>query len=88
VAAPAAPAAAPVPVAAAAPPPPAPAPAESAEGRFRALYSYDAADTDEVSFAEGDIIVNGVIVADGWMQGTVEKSGETGLLPSNYVEPA
>jgi len=60
----------------------------SKEGHFRALFSYEATDTDEVSFSEGDIIVDGVIVADGWMQGTVEKTGQKGLLPSNYVEPA
>ena len=61
---------------------------KSAEGaRYRALYAYSATDADEVSFAEGDFIF-GSIVAEGWMKGTVESSGLTGLLPSNYVEAA
>lgn len=74
---------------AAAPPAAAPAAAPAkAEGRYKALFSYDATDEDEVTFVEGDIIINGQIVAEGWMQGTLEKTGKTGLLPSNYVEPA
>jgi len=52
------------------------------------MFSYDATDEDEITFSEGDIILNGKIVAEGWMQGTLEKTGQTGLLPSNYVEPA
>jgi len=38
-----------------------------------------------VSFNEGDIIW-GTIIAEGWMKGTVESTGASGLLPSNYVE--
>jgi len=74
---------------------PAPAPAASYNNgsygggvRYRAQFAYEATDTDEVSFSEGDYIVNGEIVADGWMKGTVESTGQTGLLPSNYVEAA
>jgi len=66
----------------------APAPAAPQQGRYRAQFSYEAADDDEVSFNEGDIILDGQIVADGWMKGTVERTGASGLLPSNYVEPA
>jgi len=54
--------------------------------RYRAQFAYTATDSDEVSFNEGDVIVDGEIVADGWMKGTVESTGQTGLLPSNYVE--
>jgi LIM and SH3 domain protein 1 len=60
--------------------------AAPAGDRYRAVYTYAATDADEVSFSEGDIIV-GAIVSEGWMKGTVESTGASGLLPSNYVEP-
>uniref|UniRef100_A0A8C9EDD2 Nebulin n=3 Tax=Phocoenidae TaxID=9740 RepID=A0A8C9EDD2_PHOSS len=41
---------------------------------FRAMYDYMAADADEVSFKDGDAIVN------------VQLTGRTGMLPANYVE--
>ena len=53
----------------------------------KAMYDYNAADTDEVSFAEGDIIVYCQPIDAGWMEGTVERTGQRGMLPSNYVEP-
>jgi len=70
-------------------PEPTPAPADppaSNVGNYEALYDYAAADEDEVSFQEGDIIINGEIIDEGWMTGTVKRSGEHGMLPSNYVE--
>ncbi|KAK9397061.1 LIM and SH3 domain protein 1 [Crotalus adamanteus] len=54
--------------------------------RFRAVYDYSAADEDEVSFQDGDIIINVQQIDDGWMYGTVERTGDTGMLPANYVE--
>eukprot|EP01135_Chromosphaera_perkinsii_P011212 Nk52_evm1s2360 gene=Nk52_evmTU1s2360 len=53
---------------------------------YVAMYDYDAGDSDEVTFVEGDRIYNVEIIDDGWMQGTVERTGESGMLPSNYVE--
>ena len=53
---------------------------------FQAIYDYTAADTDEVSFVEGDIIINSEKVDEGWMLGTVQRTGQHGMLPSNYVE--
>ncbi len=53
--------------------------------KVRALYSYTAADEDEISFDEGDILIQCEEV-DGWMLGQNEKTGKQGLLPSNYVE--
>lgn len=50
------------------------------------MYDYTAGDDDEVSFQEGDRIINSEIIDEGWMTGTVERTGETGMLPSNYVE--
>uniref|UniRef100_A0A8C5Q2N2 LIM and SH3 protein 1 n=1 Tax=Leptobrachium leishanense TaxID=445787 RepID=A0A8C5Q2N2_9ANUR len=68
------------------------APASSQRGApaggkcFRAVYDYNAADEDEVSFQDGDTIVNVQQIDDGWMYGTVERTGDTGMLPANYVE--
>ncbi|XP_037043225.1 LIM and SH3 domain protein Lasp isoform X2 [Bradysia coprophila] len=55
---------------------------------FRAIYDYEAQDSDEVSFSEGDIIFEVESIDAGWMTGKVERSGKTGMLPANYVEPA
>nr|DBA19737.1 TPA: hypothetical protein GDO54_015520 [Pyxicephalus adspersus] len=53
---------------------------------FRAMYDYRAADADEVSFKDGDTIVNVQTIDEGWMYGTVQGTGQTGMLPANYVE--
>jgi len=68
------------------PEPEAPAAPSGSSESYIALYDYAAADDDEVSFQENDIIINGEIIDEGWMTGTVERTGETGMLPSNYVE--
>ncbi|KAM9392611.1 LIM and SH3 domain protein 1-like [Pholidichthys leucotaenia] len=69
----------PVRQAAAAPPP-------SAGKRYRAVYDYCAADDDEVSFMDGDVIVDVQQIDEGWMYGRVERTGQMGMLPANYVE--
>ncbi|KAG7276527.1 hypothetical protein CRUP_014268 [Coryphaenoides rupestris] len=52
------------------------APPPSAGKRYRAVYDYAAADEDE-----------GVQQIDeGWMYGRVERTGQRGMLPANYVE--
>ncbi|XP_069838800.1 nebulin isoform X3 [Dendropsophus ebraccatus] len=53
---------------------------------FRAMYDYRAADDDEVSFRDGDTILNVQTIDEGWMYGTVQRTGKTGMLPANYVE--
>ena len=50
------------------------------------MYDYNAADNDEISFVEGDIIIDGVSIDEGWMEGTNQRTGEFGMLPANYVE--
>uniref|UniRef100_A0A023GGL2 Putative nebulin repeat protein n=1 Tax=Amblyomma triste TaxID=251400 RepID=A0A023GGL2_AMBTT len=55
---------------------------------FRAMYDYVAQDVDEVSFLDGDMIVSCVPIDEGWMTGTVQRTGLSGMLPANYVEPA
>lgn len=52
--------------------------------KYKAIYNYEAADDDEVSFKENDIICSAVLVDNGWMTGTVERTGESGMLPANY----
>ncbi|XP_041118207.1 nebulin-like isoform X21 [Polyodon spathula] len=52
----------------------------------RAMYDYTGADADEVSFKDGDTIVNVQTIDEGWMYGTVQRTGKTGMLPANYVE--
>ncbi|KAG5263001.1 hypothetical protein AALO_G00281350 [Alosa alosa] len=74
-------------------PAPAPAPAAAAPPpsggkRFRAMYDYAAADDDEVSFAEGDVILDVQQIDEGWMFGRVQRTGQQGMLPANYVEMA
>ncbi|XP_046357634.1 nebulin-like [Haliotis rufescens] len=65
----------------------APQPAKQNKGIVsQALYDYAAADTDEVSFMENDVIINCEPVDDGWMYGTVERTNKRGMLPSNYVQ--
>jgi hypothetical protein len=51
---------------------------------FRAIYDYDANDSDELSFRDGDKFINCEEIAQGWMLGIHEKSGKRGLFPSNY----
>ncbi|XP_075924244.1 nebulin isoform X12 [Petromyzon marinus] len=59
----------------------------STTGRsYRALYDYTGADDDEVTFKDGDVIINVQPIDEGWMYGTVQRSGKTGMLPANYVE--
>lgn len=54
--------------------------------RYRAVYDYAAADEDEVSFLDGDVIVDVQSIDEGWMYGRVERTGQQGMLPANYVE--
>eukprot|EP00043_Microstomoeca_roanoka_P006579 m.64030 g.64030 ORF g.64030 m.64030 type:complete len:445 (-) comp13474_c2_seq2:59-1393(-) len=70
----------------AAPEPQEEAPAATGDKKWVAMYDYDAADADEVSFKEGDVFVSVQIVDDGWATGTNERTGESGMLPSNYIE--
>uniref|UniRef100_H2XJI6 SH3 domain-containing protein n=2 Tax=Ciona intestinalis TaxID=7719 RepID=H2XJI6_CIOIN len=48
------------------------------------IYSYDAQDTDEISFTEGDIIEILKEDASGWWSGRI--GNREGLFPGNYVE--
>lgn len=52
--------------------------------QVRALYDYDARDTDELTFKDGQIIELVSEDPSGWWQGKI--GPKTGLFPSNYVE--
>lgn len=52
----------------------------------KALYDYSASDTDEISFKEGDVIVNCQTVDEGWLTGTIQTTLKSGMLPANYVQ--
>lgn len=49
-----------------------------------ALYDYEAADDDELSFQPDDIITGIDRIDEGWWRG--ECHGKLGLFPANYVE--
>nr|XP_013996461.1 unnamed protein product [Salmo salar] len=49
-----------------------------------AIYDYEAADEDELSFSEGQLINVLDKVDPGWWEG--ELNGVTGLFPANYVK--
>ncbi|XP_033944309.1 LIM and SH3 domain protein 1 [Pseudochaenichthys georgianus] len=65
---------------------PAAAAPPSSGKRYRAVYDYAAADEDEVSFVDGDVIIDVQTIDEGWMYGRVERTGQQGMLPANYVE--
>ncbi|KAK5648883.1 hypothetical protein RI129_003775 [Pyrocoelia pectoralis] len=55
---------------------------------YRAMYDYEAQDDDEVSFIDGDLIINVSSIDGGWMTGEVQRTGQIGMLPANYVQIA
>ncbi|KAB0796713.1 hypothetical protein PPYR_10774 [Photinus pyralis] len=55
---------------------------------YRAMYDYEAQDDDEVSFLDGDLIINVSSIDGGWMTGEVQRTGQIGMLPANYVQVA
>ena len=54
---------------------------------YIARFDYTATSSDEVSFRKGDTIINAEFASAGWMTGTVERTGQSGMLPSSYMEP-
>ncbi|KAL8742305.1 MAG: hypothetical protein Q9190_005192 [Brigantiaea leucoxantha] len=54
----------------------------------RALYLYNAAIPEELSFSKGDILAVLTLQDDGWWEAEVTgKRGRPGLVPSNYLQP-
>jgi len=50
------------------------------------MYDYMAQDSDEVSIQENDVILDVQILDEGWAMGTVQSTGQRGMIPSNYIE--
>ncbi|KAL8616588.1 hypothetical protein ACOMHN_036620 [Nucella lapillus] len=53
-------------------------------GTCKALYDYEATQTDELSIKKGDLIVVYEKLGDGWWSG--ELKGRNGIFPSTYVQ--
>jgi hypothetical protein len=54
---------------------------------YVAIYDYAKADSDEVGFDEGDALAEVVTSQnEGWLIGTVVRTGERGSFPESYVE--
>lgn len=60
-------------------------PAEPTLPSAVAEYDYEAAEDNELTFTENDKILNIDFVDDDWWLGELERTGEKGLFPSNYV---
>lgn len=55
--------------------------------RMRAVFNCSADEPGEISFKEGDILIDVEESGeDGWYIGTIENTSERGLFPYNYVE--
>lgn len=54
------------------------------EGHARGLYDFDAENTSELSFREGDTLWIHCRQFPGWFLG--EMGGQSGLVPENYVQ--
>ncbi|KAI7867569.1 hypothetical protein BDF14DRAFT_1995830 [Spinellus fusiger] len=50
------------------------------------LFEYDAAEANEMSLIEGEVITNIDQVDDGWWFGVGENGDKQGLFPANYVQ--
>lgn len=51
-----------------------------------ALYDYQAAADDEISFDPGDVITHIECIDAGWFRGLHQASVTYGLFPANYVQ--
>jgi hypothetical protein len=69
------------------PPPPPPVVANTGRGKpqYRALYAWEPQNSDELQLQVGEIVTLKNEMDDGWMEVT-NKYGQTGMVPSNYVE--
>ena len=51
-----------------------------------AMYDYDAAEDNELTFKKGQIIMEVIALDDSWSEGRLLHNGQYGMFPSNYVE--
>ncbi|KAF9943101.1 hypothetical protein BGZ67_006469 [Mortierella alpina] len=53
----------------------------------KALFDCHGDEDSELTFLEGDILTDVRVTSeDGWLHGRLERTGEEGLFPDNYVE--
>jgi len=51
------------------------------------LYEHTPRHIDELQIHSGDVVQVMEKCDDGWYVGTLERTGEFGTFPGNYVEP-
>ena len=52
------------------------------------MYDTNPAASDELALSVGDLVTTYSITSDGWANGTLWSTGESGLFPASYVRPA
>lgn len=55
-------------------------------GRYRAVVPYPPQSEAEIELREGDVVFVYKKREDGWYKGTLQRTGQTGLFPSSFVE--
>merc|ERR1711976_691151 len=68
------------------PPPPPPIKAKKEVKLHMAIFAYDAANADEISFKEGQMIEFINDLEEGWATGKLIETGKVGHYPTNFVE--
>uniref|UniRef100_H3DG79 RING-type E3 ubiquitin transferase n=1 Tax=Tetraodon nigroviridis TaxID=99883 RepID=H3DG79_TETNG len=58
----------------------------SRESRYRVVVPYPPQSEAEIELREGDVVFVHKKREDGWFKGTLQRTGETGLFPSSFVE--
>lgn len=54
--------------------------------RYRVVVPYPPQSEAEIELREGDVVFVHKKREDGWYKGTLQRTGETGLFPSSFVE--
>merc|ERR1711970_491978 len=53
---------------------------------FVAMYNFEPTEDDELRLEEGDTVEDCQFIGEGWLYGVNRRTGESGMLPANYVE--
>lgn len=54
--------------------------------RYRVVVPYPPQSEAEIELREGDVVFVHKKREDGWYKGTLQRTGQTGLFPSSFVE--
>ncbi|XP_034431188.1 E3 ubiquitin-protein ligase SH3RF3-like isoform X2 [Hippoglossus hippoglossus] len=63
-----------------------PEPKPLSRERFRVVVPYPPQSEAEIELREGDVVFVHKKREDGWYKGTLQRTGQTGLFPSSFVE--